>query len=64
VKVIVNPVVCEGHGRCYELAPDIYKEDERGHCSIENEEVPPDLEEIAGLAARSCPEKAITVVDG
>ncbi len=63
MKVAVDRGVCEGHGRCYEIAPGVYTEDERGHCSLENEEVPPDLEEIARLAAQSCPEKALTVTD-
>ena len=63
VKVTVNRAVCEGHGRCYEIAPDVYTEDERGHCSIGSEEVAPELEEIARLAALSCPEQALTVVE-
>ena len=25
---------CVGHGRCYELAPDVFGDDERGHCVV------------------------------
>ncbi len=61
MKVRVDRQACEGHGRCYELAPEVYKEDERGHCSIEREQVSPELEDQARVGAQSCPEKAITI---
>lgn len=61
MKVRVDPEVCHGHGRCYELAPEVYGEDERGHCKILREEVPPELEEKARLGERNCPEGAIFI---
>ena len=30
VTVKVDSAKCVGHGRCYELAPDVFGEDERG----------------------------------
>ena len=63
MKVRVEPEVCVGHGRCYELSPDVFGEDERGRCLIEREEVPPDLMQQARAGASACPEKAITILE-
>ena len=61
MKVRVDRQICVGHGRCYMAAPEIYQEDERGHCVIEREEVPQSLEEKARLGAENCPERAISI---
>ena len=63
MKVRVDRRVCVGHGRCQEFAPEVYTEDERGHCLIEREEISPELEERARLGAGNCPEKAITIFE-
>ena len=59
MKVRVDFDLCTGHGRCYELAPDVFGEDERGHCRPLVEALPPELEEQARAAERNCPERAI-----
>lgn len=59
--VQVDMAKCVGHGRCYELAPEIFGEDERGHCRVLLETVPQHLEQDALLAAANCPEDAIKV---
>ncbi len=64
MRVRVDPERCVGHGRCYVLAPDVFEEDERGHCVIPREEVPAALEGQARLGEGNCPERAITVEDG
>ncbi len=61
MKVHVDPEKCVGHGRCYELAPEVFAEDEQGHCRLLMEEVPPDLEKAARTGEENCPEEAITV---
>jgi ferredoxin len=61
VKVRVDSDLCVGHGRCYALAPDVFEADERGHCLIPREDVPPGLEEQARAGEQNCPERAITV---
>jgi ferredoxin len=61
VKIRVDPDVCVGHGRCYMLAPDVFDEDERGHCKIPNENVPPELEKKARMGEANCPEGAIEI---
>jgi len=59
VKVRVDLKACKSHGRCYMLAPEVFSEGERGHCLVENPQVPPELKEIARLGADACPEQAI-----
>jgi ferredoxin len=59
--VRVDLAKCVGHGRCYELAPEIFGEDERGHCRVLVETLPAELEEGALVAAANCPEDAIKV---
>jgi ferredoxin len=61
MKVRVDAAKCEGHGRCFELAPEVYEEDERSHCRIPNEAVPAGLEAKARLGQANCPENAITI---
>jgi len=63
VRVRVDPEICVGHGRCYMLAPEVYGEDERGHCQVERAELPRALEAAARLGAESCPEGAISLED-
>jgi len=59
VQVRVDLAKCVGHGRCYELAPEVFGEDERGHCRVLLESVPPRLVQDTLLAAANCPEDAI-----
>jgi len=61
MKVRVDEALCVGHGRCYVLAPEIFEEDERGHCVVPRHKVPPDLEKQARLGQENCPEGAISV---
>ncbi len=63
MKVRVDRDRCVGHGRCYALAPDIFGEDDRGHCLIARETVPPELEAQARTAAANCPEQTIEIVE-
>lgn len=55
---------CQGHGRCYALAPEVYTPDDDGYCEQPAAEVPADLEEKARLGAMNCPEDALTIIEG
>jgi ferredoxin len=61
MRVRVDSDRCVGHGRCYELAPDVFGEDAEGHCLIRRPKVPPELEAKVRTAAGNCPEDAIVV---
>jgi ferredoxin len=60
-RVCVDADRCEGHGRCYTLAPDVFDADEVGHAVVLVENVSDDLEAQAVEAEKNCPEAAITL---
>ena len=64
LKLRIDEVLCTGHGRCYMLAPEIYGEDERGHCIVLQAEIGPELEMRAELGVEACPEGALRLEDG
>ena len=59
MKVYLDLDLCEGHGRCYELAEAVFTDDERGHAVLLCETVPPEHEAAARKAEGNCPERAI-----
>jgi ferredoxin len=60
VKVHVDQEKCQGHGRCYALAPEVFEPDDIGNgVEIGDGVVPPELEETARRAVENCPEQAI-----
>jgi ferredoxin len=62
VKVQIDPERCQGHGRCYDLAPDLFGDDEEGYGQVLGDgTVSPDQERDARLAVVNCPEHAIEV---
>ena len=63
MKVIVDSEMCQGHGRCNALAPEVFPLDEVGYCAITELDVPPELEAAARTGAGACPERAITIED-
>lgn len=63
MKIRVDGDLCTGHGRCYMLAPEVYGEDERGHCAPLVHAVPAELREGARTGADACPEQAIELVE-
>ena len=63
MQVRVDPAACTGHGRCYELAPDVFGSDADGNCVVKLAKPGPELEAQARLGERNCPERAIRVDD-
>ena len=62
MRVEVNTELCQGHNRCYALAPELFDVDDYGTAMVIGDgTVPADLEDKARLAAANCPEYAITV---
>jgi ferredoxin len=62
MRIRVERAKCVGHGRCYVLAPDVFEDDERGHCVVTKEELAPELEEQAQRGQQNCPEHAISLL--
>ncbi len=62
MRIRVDADKCEGHNRCYALAPELLEVDDYGYAKeIGDGAVPVELEEKARLAAKNCPEYAITL---
>ncbi|MGW4963486.1 ferredoxin [Nonomuraea sp. NPDC004186] len=60
MKVQIDPGRCQGHGRCYDLAPGLFGEDGEGYGQVVGDGVvPPGEESAARLAVANCPERAI-----
>lgn len=53
---------CQGHNRCYALAPELFDVDDYGYATeVGDGIVPRGLEDKARLAASNCPEFAIVI---
>jgi ferredoxin len=64
VKVQISSERCQGHGRCYDLAPSLFGEDDEGYGTVlSGGDVPPGQEHDARLAAANCPEHAIEIAE-
>jgi ferredoxin len=64
MRVLIDRDRCQGHGRCYDLAPDLFGEDEDGYGVVLGDgRVPPGREEDARLAEANCPEAAVELVE-
>tara|TARA_R110002096_G_scaffold224140_3_gene413415 strand:- start:342 stop:545 length:204 start_codon:yes stop_codon:yes gene_type:complete len=64
MRIRVNPNLCQGHNRCFSLAPELFEVDEFGLATAVNDgQVPPGMEEKAQLCIDNCPEFAISVID-
>lgn len=63
MRVVLDSELCQGHGRCYALAPDLFDSDDDGYGFVIPADgvVPEGLEDAARLAADNCPEFAITI---
>jgi ferredoxin len=62
VKLRIDPQRCQGHGRCYDLFPGLFADDDEGYGQVLGDgSVPPDKEGDARRATANCPEGAIDV---
>lgn len=64
MRIAVDSEKCEGHNRCYSIAPELFEVDDFGYATaVGDGTVPPELEEKARLAVDNCPEYAITIIE-
>ena len=60
MKVKIDASSCQGHGRCYSLAPSLFGDDNEGYGRVLGDgTVPSGQEDAARLSALNCPESAI-----
>ena len=60
-KVDVDAASCCGHGRCYDLSPELFDPDDEGHSVVLHDTIDADMLAAAERAVAVCPERAITV---
>jgi ferredoxin len=61
MRIQIDSDACQGHNRCYALAPELFDVDDYGAALVLNDGiVPVELEEKARLAIANCPEYAIS----
>ena len=64
MRVHLDAGTCQGHSRCYSLAPEVFDVDEVGFAILTtDDELPDDLRHRVRLAAANCPEYAISIID-
>ena len=64
MKVKVDSEKCQGHNRCYALAPGMFQVDEYGYATPQGDgKLTPETMPIAQKAAANCPERAIEIVE-
>ena len=51
---------CEGHGRCYDIAPNLFESDDYGHGQLIDGVTAADADEQEAMrAVHACPELAV-----
>jgi ferredoxin len=60
VKVVVNSDMCEGHAKCQQAAPEVFKLGPDDVSVVLIDDVPDSLKEKVDRAIRLCPRQAIS----
>lgn len=64
MRVSIDSAKCQGHNRCYALAPELFDVDDYGTAIVIGDgHVAEALEDKARLAVANCPEFAIALLD-
>lgn len=59
LRLLVDPISCDGHGVCAELLPERIRKDPWGYPLIDEHDIPPDLRDHARRAVAACPKLAL-----
>lgn len=63
LRIQIDSERCQGHNRCYAIAPELVEVDDYGSARAKGDgSVPPALEEKARLAMKNCPEHAVRLL--
>ena len=63
MRVSIDADRCQGHGRCFNVAPTVFGFDDLGNGVVQVSEPSGEDARLARLAEVNCPEHAITVVE-
>jgi len=61
IRIEIDLEICTGHGRCYDLSPNVFTDDERGYGQVIASEIESELLKEAQSAVGACPERAIVL---
>ncbi|HUD69067.1 MAG TPA: ferredoxin [Acidimicrobiales bacterium] len=62
MRVTIDESRCQGHGRCFSIAPGLFESDELGNGVVLGDGiVAADQERHANLAVANCPEGAVSI---
>lgn len=64
-RIRIDEERCQGHGRCYTIAPALFEPDDYGHGRVVGSGlVPAEAVPDARMAAANCPEEAVIIEEG
>ena len=64
MKLSIDTALCQGHGRCYDLAPSLFGDDDEGYGKVLGDGVvPSSAVDDARRAVLNCPEQAIRLIE-
>jgi ferredoxin len=63
MRLRIDTERCTGHGRCYDLAPVLFTDDDEGYGQVAVPEPDESQLDVARLAVNSCPERAVILED-
>jgi ferredoxin len=62
MRVTIDDSRCQGHGRCFSLAPELFESDELGNGVVLGDgTVALGQQRQAELAVANCPERAVSI---
>ena len=62
-RIVVDRVLCQGHGVCEGEAPAVFEVSKKGELTILDEQPPDSLRAAVDAAVRYCPTHALSIVD-
>lgn len=63
LRLVVDPIACDGHGLCAELLPERIGLDEWGYPILARDPIGPALEKHARRAVAACPKLALALAE-
>jgi len=63
LRLVIDPIACDGHGLCAELLPERIELDEWGYPILAPDPIGPALEKHARRAVVACPKLALALGD-
>jgi ferredoxin len=62
MRVVVDTMLCEGHGVCVLAAPEVFELDDDDNLTVVNDQPGQELRQAVLNAEASCPKRAIRII--